>query len=294
VHRKGDTVHIVAPQHAMGRIFGEQRRTLEQLQQETKCDIKVDKKMDDNGHVKTWRAIQVRSKAPKASECEISLDFCSRVIQTLLQDFEQRVEEVLISVRRDMDEESRRNDELRKRRQQNESVQQLLVVVGDMFSEVSVRDALFAENWDPDLAQDRLFRELHAPKHVVQQPSLNVQRLLEVCRAKNTERKARESKHGQKGQSPIEELAFYKIDQRGVDSSASTAASDSESDKPSKDVQMIRDVFEEARRKGNEMQQKQTRTTELMALAPPEHGKKRPSHSQPKSKTTGLANKTKY
>merc|ERR1711972_645920 len=269
----------------MGRIFGEQRRTLEYLQLETTCDIKVDKRIDDNGHVKAWRTIQVRSRALKASECERSLDFGCRVIQTLLQDLKQPVEEVLASVRREMDGESRRNDELRQMRQQDESVQHLLVVVGDNFSEVSVRDALAAENWDPDLAQDRLFRELHAPKNAVQQPSLNVQKLLEVCRARNTERKTRESKHGQKGPAQPEGL-----DQRCVDSSVSTVASDTESDKPSSmDVQIIQDVFEEARRKGNELQQMQARATKLTAPSPPEPGKRRPAHAQSKARSRGRA-----
>lgn len=268
----------------MGRIFGQQRRTLEYLQLETTCDIKVDKRIDDNGHVKAWRTIQVRSRALRATECERSLDFGCRVIQTLCQDLKQPVEEVLASVRREMDEESRRSDEQRIMRQQDESVQQLLVLVGDNFSEVSIRDALAAENWDPDLAQDRLFRELHVPKAAFQQPSLNVQKLLEVCRAQNAERNARESNHGQKGLAQLEGL-----DQRCVDSSASTVASDSESDKPSRDVQIIRDVFEEARRKGDELQQMQARATKPTGPSPPEHGKRRPAHAQSKARSRGLA-----
>merc|ERR1712150_167770 len=107
---------------------------------------------------------------------------------------------------------------------------------------------------------------------------------MQVCRAKNAERKARESKHGQKGLAQLEGL-----DQRCVDSSVSTVASDSESDKPSRDVQSIRDVFEEARRKGNELQQMQARATKPTGPSPPEHGKRRPAHAQSKARSRGLA-----
>jgi len=162
-----------------------------------------------------------------------------------------------------------------------------------MFCEVSVRDALAAENWDPELAQDRLFRG-STPKTVSQKPSLNASKLLDLCRAKNTERKASEAKNGCKGQTSFEGLPCYQCNQRGVSSSASTVASDSESDRPSKDVQIIRDVFEEARRKGNELQQKQAHAAQVMAPSLPEQGKRRPDHAQPKRKIRGLVNKTKH
>lgn len=111
---------------------------------------------------------------------------------------------------------------------QSQCVRQVIVAVGDSFTETAIRDALEKEDWEPDRAQERLFQNQSASE--IPKAAMNIPKLLEASRAANAMRNAEKLK--------------TTCDDDDAGSSASTdVPQEVHTESVSKDVQMIRDVF---------------------------------------------------
>merc|ERR1711871_457875 len=82
---------------------------------------------------------------------------------------------------------------LKEKAKELEAVSYVAAKCGDKFNRDKIREALAEENWDPDLAMDRLFGEYQQADRIekVKSTTINVQGLLEASRAANAARKAK-------------------------------------------------------------------------------------------------------
>merc|ERR1719401_750753 len=236
----------------IGKLIGKKGETLKKLQDETHCKIHVDSKNDTHGAVKSWRKVQVRSTAVTVEQQESSSEFCLQIIRALCQEqgSQLSIEDAINALRAEAQIEEQKKHEADLKARQDEAVRQVMIVVGDCFSDTEIRDALMQTGWDADQAQDRLFQKRRSAESQTLKPMLDAKRLLDSCRAKNAERKLRES-----GDADSSEMGSEEFLGRGVDPDLSTVSANSVV-KPSKAVQMIRDVFAENRRKCMELDQK--------------------------------------
>jgi hypothetical protein len=145
--------------------------------------------------------------------------------------------------------------------QQKQAFQQVMVAAGDCFTGAEIREALAKTGWDPEQAQERLFQEKHAVD-VRSQPAINVKSLLDVCRARNAARKLQEADNYDSNASESDDLAGA-----CATSGASTASSEEVVCKPSNNIKMIQEVFEEIRRKNYDSEQKTAATEEPIAAS---------------------------
>jgi len=228
VSGKGNEICIAAPQSAIGFLLGKNGGTLKQLQEEADCKLHVDDKTDCYGQSKSVRMIRIRSAK------ETSLVLVSRTLQCFCQpqnlQSQMLLKDALATVRAEMKAEEREKTQTESRAFEDQVFRQVVVVVGDSFSEAAIQDALSKESWDPDRAMDRLFNA----------PAMNVQKLLEASRAANALRKTKESKSA----SCVDPCSDDE-----ASSSASTDAPRDESPSPVPvHVQAIRNVFANIRR----------------------------------------------
>jgi len=130
--------------------------------------------------------------------------------------------------------------ELRKKAQELEAISYVAAKCGDKFSKERIREALAEENWDPDLAMDRLFGEYQQADRndTVKSSSINVQRLLEASRAANATRKAKVVESS--------DLPYHSPHEN----------KESNEQEPSKHVLSIRNAVAQALAKGEALQQK--------------------------------------
>jgi hypothetical protein len=145
--------------------------------------------------------------------------------------------------------------------QQNQAFQQVKIAAGDCFTDFEIREALAKTDWDPEQAQERLFQEKHAVD-VRSQPAINVKSLLDVCRARNAARKLQEADNYDSNASESDDLAGA-----CATSGASTASSEEVVCKPSNNIKMIQEVFEEIRRKNYDSEQKTAAIEEPIAAS---------------------------
>jgi hypothetical protein len=269
VTRKGDQIHVIVPEHAIGALIGRKGQCIKELERETNCKIHVD------AIGKNTRLLRIRSQAVKHAERESAVEYCSRVVQYMCEHSETRLKMVLAQVHAEIKALDQEKDQAKIQTQQNQTAQQLSMLVGDLFNEAAIREALFEENWDLDRAQDRLFQpdqdapaeyaaqdrpipHMHDPAAcVVQTPTIDARMLLEACRARKFPERPQKAE--------TFDGAF------DDDQDASTAASESETNKVSPGVQAIRDVFAEARRKGIELEQKRIESSKSKGNSLPGH-----------------------
>lgn len=239
VSRKGNEICIEAPQSAIGFLFGRNGGTLKQLQEEADCKVHVDDKTDCcYGQSKRFRMVRIHSTK------ETSLELVSRTLQCFCQpqnlQSQKLLKDALATVRAEMKAEAREKTETESRAFEDQVFRQVVVVVGDSFSEAAIQDALSEENWDPDRAMDRLFQEKDGVASRLPKPVMNVQKLLEACRAANALRKTKESKSAS---------CVAPCSDDEASSSASTDVPRDESPSPVPvHVQAIRNVFANSRR----------------------------------------------
>jgi hypothetical protein len=290
VTRKGDQIHVIVPEHAIGALIGRKGQCIKELERETNCKIHVD------AIGKNTRLLRIRSQAVKHAERESAVEYCSRVVQYMCEHSETRLKMVLAQVHAEIKALDQEKDQAKIQAQQNQAAQQLSMLVGDLFNEAAIREALFEETWDLDRAQDRLFQpdqdapaeyavrssasysyifpfevphaeaqdrpipHMHDPAAcVVQTPTIDARMLLEACRARKFPERPQKA-----------ETFDGAFDDDQVED-ASTAASESETNKVSPGVQAIRDVFAEARRKGIELEQKRIESSKSKGNALPGH-----------------------
>lgn len=228
-----EEIRMRVPQSSIGLLFGKRGATLHQLQEETGCKIHVDRRSVSNA------SVRIRSTCPKNTEREASLARCARIIE-ILCDSEPHAGNPLVDALSKVDLEVAAEAavlrDAEECRYQEEMVGQVKIAVGSSFTEASIREALAEVDWNPDSAQDHLFRMAECPK-----PALNMQKLLEASRAANATRKA-----NLESALPSAEQSS---DSEDVSSSASTNASYEERPAPvPKHIQAIRDVFASIRR----------------------------------------------
>jgi len=237
-------VDVVAPQSAMAMLFGKGGATLKQLEEETQCRVQVDDRYDADGSDKATRSVRIWSTASTATQRETSREICSRVVRSLCQGSSQTewdLKDALTLAQVEMISEAEAKEDAERRLDEDRVVQQVRLATGDSFNETTVRDALSKDNWDQDLAADRLFRERAA----TERPALDAKRLLEACRAAKAPQ-AGPSIEDEFGETSKPTCAASSCHDDAI-SVVSTAASQGESP-VSRDVQMIRDVFARIRR----------------------------------------------
>jgi hypothetical protein len=173
-------------------------------------------------------------------------------VEALCQEQGSRLslEDVIGAIQAESEIEEQRKAQTRMKAQQDEAIQQVMVAVGDCFSEIAIREALIRTDWEPDQAQELLFQERHAVEVRVQ-PVINGKSLLDFCRVKNAIRKQQQSEHCDYTASESDDL-----EERHASSKASTVESESDSLQPSNEVKMIQDVFLEIQRKCLDLEQK--------------------------------------
>jgi len=168
--RKGDAMHVFVPQHVVRLLMGKGGKTVQHLQEETKCKLQLDDQFDCDGCMKTSRLVKIRSAASSTSEREAALELCAYAVEVLCAEdnaqSQWRLEEVLANGKNQLRErelamallEQQERAEQVEAREQG-AVRQLARIVGDLFSEAAIRDALSKEQWSVDLAEERLFQE---------------------------------------------------------------------------------------------------------------------------------------
>jgi len=230
---------MLVPQASIGLLFGKRGDRLHQLQEETSCNIHVDRKNNAKNGEGVACSVRIRSTCPKRIEREASLARCARIIE-ILCDSEPHVScplsNALSKVDLEVAAEAAVLREAEDVKYQEQMVGQVKIAVGNSFTDASIREALAEKNWNPDIAQDHLFQMAQRPK-----PALNMQKILEASRAANAARKAKLAST----LPPAEQSS----DGDDVSSSASTSVPREESPVPvPKHIQAIRDVFASIRR----------------------------------------------
>jgi len=252
VNRNSASISIAVPQQAIGKLFGKRGETLRQLQEETHCKIHVDSSIDTSGLAKTLREVRIRSTAATCEERESSSELCLCVVQTLCleQGLQMSLEDLISAIQAEKEIEAQRKVKTQREAEQDQAIQQVMVAVGDCFNDVAIKDALTQTDWHPDRAQERLFQEKHAAESRAQS-AIQAKNLLDFCKTRNAARKPYEVQDYDSMATESDDLA-----ERDATSDASTASSENDVCKSSKEVKMIQDVFVKIRRKCNELAQK--------------------------------------
>jgi hypothetical protein len=164
------------------------------------------------------------------------------------------LEDVIDAIQAEKEIQDQQNVKSQIEAQQNQAFQQVKLAAGDCFADTEIREALVKTDWDPEQAQERLFQEKYAVEARAR-PTINVKSLLDVCRARNAARKLQEAD------------ASESDDVAGAcaGSGASTASSERGACKPSNEIKMIQDVFNEIRRKSEDSAKKTAATEEPIA-----------------------------
>jgi hypothetical protein len=250
VRRRGTNTLIAVPQHAIGKLIGKRGETIKQIQERTHCSIHIEN--DAHGPAKALCEVRIRSTAQTPKERESSVGFCLHIVQALCQEqsSQMSLEDVICAIQAEKEIEEQQKIKSQIEAQQNQAIQQVKIAVGDCFSDTQIREALVKTDWDSDQAQELLFQEKHAVE-ARPQPAINVKSLLDVCRAQNAARKLQEAENCDGRSSESGNVA-----EDCASSAASTASSEHGVCKPSSNVKMIQDVFNEIRRINNEMEYK--------------------------------------
>jgi len=164
--RKGDAMHISVPQHIVGSLMGKGGKTVQWLQEETKCRIQLVDQFNGDGCMKTSRLVTMRSKSSIPSDQETSLELCAYVVEALCAKPDAQLEQVLANGKNLLREREevillaqQQEREAQIEEQQEGAVRQLMRSMGDLFSETAIRDALSKEQWYVDQAEERLLQE---------------------------------------------------------------------------------------------------------------------------------------
>jgi len=161
---KGDAMHISVPQRVVGSLMGKGGKTMQWLQEETKCRIQLNDEFNRNE--KTSRLVTIRSRSSIQSDRETSLELCAYVVEALCAEPNVPLEQVLSNGKNQpkerhevilLQEQQEREAQIE---EQNEgAVRQLMRRIGDLFGEAAIRDALNKEHWYADEAEERLLQE---------------------------------------------------------------------------------------------------------------------------------------
>lgn len=260
--RQGNTVYISVPQRAIRLLIGKAGATVQRLQEETKCRIKIHDASDSQGHMKQSQLVEIRYTASSPSECTSALELCLYTVRALCieQDGQpqRRLEEVLTMGRKageEMKEESnaaqqREEAEMEKTRRED-AVRQVKTSVGDLFSRIAILAALCKEHWDPNQAEERLFRERSAVPAADSSSGRDVapgtrhnphcELLASSAEENDLERAVKASLESFAGAHQMKEDSAVEVDGNMSNS-----------------VRMIRDVFHKARARNLELQQERS------------------------------------
>jgi len=212
---KSDEIRVSVPQSLVTLLLRRQAETLKQLQLLTNCNIFV----EDNRDKACACIARIRSSAPKA---EARPMLAARSLQHMAQ-HGSHLRDAVEMASAEMEAEQQDRKQAEREGYEEQVVRQVIIAVGDSFSEPAIREALKKEDWNADLAQERLFQDAAA----IPRPALNLQKLLEASRAANAKRRA-----------------------EGEDDAGSSASTDVPRDTAPvpKHVQAIKDVFENIQR----------------------------------------------
>jgi len=203
-HGKNDDDIVISIDQSLVRSLLERgAELLKQLQQQTSCKIYV--------REKTGTA-HISSNGRKADNSPM---LAAQALQHMCEG--SSLSDSLQLVAEEVDAEMKRQKQEQNDAYEQQVLRQVFLAVGGSFSESAIREALEEENWDPDLAHERLY---------LARPALDPS-LLQACRAANA-RRARQ----------MDEASVSDV------SDVSNASSSASKEVPApKHVQAIRDVF---------------------------------------------------
>jgi len=165
---KGDAMQISVPRHVVGSLLGKGGKTVQWLQEETKCRIQLHDEVNRNGCEKASRLVTIRSKSSIPSDRETSLELCAYAVEALCAEPDVQLEQVLCNGKNQLKErqglillQEQQEKEAQIEEQHEGAVRQLMRRIGDLFGETAIRDALSKEHWYVDEAEERLLHEGH-------------------------------------------------------------------------------------------------------------------------------------
>jgi len=188
------------PQKSIGHLFGVGGENLKLLQEFTNCTMKVNHRNDVAGHAQTWRLLKIVGRSPSREQRDAEVARCTRTVQILCGEQEVEIGQAIgiMLAEEEAQEEQRQlaklaEEALKEKAHELEAVSYVAAKCGDKFNRDKIRAALVEENWDPDLAMDRLFGEYQQADRIekVKSHAMDVQGLLEASRAANAARKAK-------------------------------------------------------------------------------------------------------
>jgi hypothetical protein len=235
------------PQKSIGHLFGARGENLKLLQEFTNCTMKVNHRNDVAGHAQTWRLLKIVGRSPSREQRDAEVARCTRTVQILCGDQEVEIGQAIgmMLAEQEAQEEQRKlaeqaEEASKEKAKELEVVSYVAAKCGDKFNRDNIREALAEENWDSDLAMDRLFGEYQQADRndTVKSSSINVQRLLEASRAANATRKAKVVESS--------DLPYHSPHEN----------KESNEQEPSKHVLSIRNAVAQALAKGEALQQK--------------------------------------
>lgn len=163
---KDDAIHISVPQNVVGSLLGKGGKTVQWLQEETKCRIQIQDGLNRNGRDNALRLVTIRSKSSIPSDRETALELCAYAVEALCAEPDVKLEQILCNGRNQLRErqevillQEQHEKEAQIEEQHEGAVRQLMRRIGDLFGETEIREALSKEHWFLDEAEERLLHE---------------------------------------------------------------------------------------------------------------------------------------